>query len=302
MARSPGSVLEEMSVETEIKRPVLHEDPNIPITTTTTTKPLRIPISKIRSVKLNCNQLQLSGTASSIPSGSSSFDVHVQNRSNLISPLPIFTIDSHAHAYAHDEECSGTKIIKTASGRGDKMTNKSGSNNTGNNLNEQRTTTTVPNSSNENVNIKSNLITSFREGTSSGFSSDLDEDSTSSNSDIDSDTSDEPPLLWNFADFFAAQPGHDWCVRVPETFIQDEFNLFELPDVFQCPLRLTDLPPIPGKSKYIFEGLYFIFTIHVLEYTEEYTFDDLLEFIIIEDLIGIFTCIRTHNTNNCFYF
>ena len=109
----------------------------------------------------------------------------------------------------------------------------------------------------------------YREvGTSSGFNSDLDSESPFYSSDIDSDTSDEPPLLWNFADYFANLPGNDWCVRIPQCFIEDEFNLFELPDVFRCPLTLTDETG-SGKEEY-----------------DEYVFDDLLDFITIEDLTG----------------
>lgn len=90
-------------------------------------------------------------------------------------------------------------------------------------------------------------------------------------SDIDSDTSTDPPLLWNFADYFATIPGNDWCARIPQCFIEDEFNLFELPDVFRCPLTLTD------ERKNISEGE---------ENEEDYTFDDLIDFITIEDLTG----------------
>lgn len=108
----------------------------------------------------------------------------------------------------------------------------------------------------------------YRElGTSSGFNSDLDSESPFYSSDIDSDTSEEPPLLWNFADYFANLPGNDWCVRVPQNFIEDEFNLFELPNVFKCPLTLTD--ETEEKEEF-----------------DEYVFDDLIDFITIEDLTG----------------
>lgn len=108
----------------------------------------------------------------------------------------------------------------------------------------------------------------YRElGTSSGFNSDLDSESPFYSSDIDSDTSEEPPLLWNFADYFANLPGNDWCVRVPQCFIEDEFNLFELPNVFKCPLTLTD--ETEEKEEF-----------------DEYVFDDLIDFITIEDLTG----------------
>lgn len=108
----------------------------------------------------------------------------------------------------------------------------------------------------------------YRElGTSSGFNSDLDSESPFYSSDIDSDTSEEPPLLWNFADYFANLPGNDWCVRVPQNFIEDEFNLFELPNVFKCSLTLTDEA---GEK----------------EEFDEYVFDDLIDFITIEDLTG----------------
>lgn len=96
-------------------------------------------------------------------------------------------------------------------------------------------------------------------------------------SDIDSDTSTDPPLLWNFADYFATIPGNDWCARIPQCFIEDEFNLFELPDVFRCPLTLTD------ERKNISEG------------EDDYTFDDLIDFITIEDLTG-------KRRQKCFYF
>lgn len=94
-------------------------------------------------------------------------------------------------------------------------------------------------------------------------------------SDIDSDTSSEPPLLWNFADYFANLPGNDWCVRIPQCFIEDEFNLFELPDVFKCPLTLTDNNVEEERDIETEEGE-----------GDEYTFDDLIDFITIEDLTG----------------
>ena len=104
-------------------------------------------------------------------------------------------------------------------------------------------------------------------GTSSGFHSDLDSDSQFYSSDIDSDASSDPPLIWSFHDYFSNLPGNDWCVRVPQSFIDDEFNLFELPDVFKCPLTLTD------KTEELREF-------------DEYAFDDLIDFVTIEDLTG----------------
>lgn len=108
----------------------------------------------------------------------------------------------------------------------------------------------------------------YRElGTSSGFNSDLDSESPFYSSDVDSDTSEEPPLMWNFADYFANLPGNDWCVRVPHSFIEDEFNLFELPNVFRCSLTLTD--ETVEKDDF-----------------DEYGFDDLIDFITVEELTG----------------
>ena len=108
----------------------------------------------------------------------------------------------------------------------------------------------------------------------SNFESGDDTNSPFYSSDIDSDTSSEPPLLWNFADYFANLPGNDWCVRIPQCFIDDEFNLFELPDVFKCPLTLTDRAT---KNHSEMEE----------EEEEEYSFDDLIDFITVEDLTGM---------------
>lgn len=70
-------------------------------------------------------------------------------------------------------------------------------------------------------------------------------------------------------------PGNDWCVRIPQCFIEDEFNLFELPDVFKCPLTLTDYNIEEERDIETEEGE-----------SDEYTFDDLIDFITIEDLTG----------------
>jgi hypothetical protein len=111
------------------------------------------------------------------------------------------------------------------------------------------------------------------DGNSSGFNSDLEDGDESPfySSDIDSDTESEAPILWNFADYFSSLPGNDWCARIPQSFIDDEFNLFELPNVFKCPLTLTDYADKSSRGE---EGV-------------DYTFDDLLDFISIEDLSGI---------------
>lgn len=81
---------------------------------------------------------------------------------------------------------------------------------------------------------------------------DEDDDEEDDDSDDDySDSTDTYPMQWRFEDYFSGLPGNDWCVRVPVAFIHDEFNLFELPDIFKCPLRLTDYPNNPEKSNLV---------------------------------------------------
>lgn len=91
-------------------------------------------------------------------------------------------------------------------------------------------------------------------GLSSAFEfSESDDDDDSEDSDDDDGDNDcfseDESIQWCFEDYFAGLPGNDWCVRVPTVFFQDEFNIFELPDVFHCPLRLTDFQPDFRKSK-----------------------------------------------------
>lgn len=127
------------------------------------------------------------------------------------------------------------------------------------------------------------------DGTSSGFSSDIDSDD-SDGSDVDSDTSHEPPLLWSFAEYFASLPGHDFCVRIPPAFIQDEFNLFELPDVFHCPRRFADVTGEAEERTRAWRSRAVIVRVSCLCWlggmSDEHSFDDLLDFITIEDLTG----------------
>lgn len=132
--------------------------------------------------------------------------------------------------------------------------------------------------------INEHLFKEYREASSTvGMSSsafeltvsEWEEDSDGDDDDSEQDDDDEfsdgsndyPSRRWNFEDYFAGLPGNDWCVRIPESFIHDEFNLFEFPDVFRCPLRLTDFPVDSEKR-----------------YTEDYAFDDLLELLTTEDL------------------
>lgn len=70
---------------------------------------------------------------------------------------------------------------------------------------------------------------------------------------------------WSFADFFLALPGHDFFVRIPAAFITDDFNLFELADVFRCPLQHTDARPVPGRA-----------------YTRDFVFADVVRFVLVE--------------------
>ncbi len=92
------------------------------------------------------------------------------------------------------------------------------------------------------------------------------DDESGSESDFSNESSDYPSN-WCFEDYFAQLPGNDWCVRIPAAFIHDEFNLFEFPDVFRCPLRLSDEKRNGERW-----------------YTDDYGFDDLLELITTDDL------------------
>ena len=125
-------------------------------------------------------------------------------------------------------------------------------------------------------------VDEYVEGGSSGVQEESDFDSDEGNSpfyssDIDSDASSEPPLLWNFADYFANLPGNDWCTRIPQCFIEDEFNLFELPNVFKCALTLTDTATNEQQRSA---------NASETEESDDYSFDDLIDFITIEDLTG----------------
>jgi hypothetical protein len=123
--------------------------------------------------------------------------------------------------------------------------------------------------------INEHLFKEYREASSTaGLSSSAFDDLTASESEEDEDSdgdefSDDDRLSsqWSFEDYFAGLPGNDWCVRVPGAFIHDEFNLFEFPDVFRCPLRLTDFPGASQKR-----------------YTDDFGFDDLLELVTTEDV------------------
>lgn len=206
-----------------------------------TTGPLKIPLPKNGQMPLKCT----TGTTTSTTTNSS-FIGSLPKRIVLKCDSPqIFSIESRP------EYGEGTKQADSAVGDGNKSS--------GNKLI----------SSNEG---KAEIgFEGYREvGTSSGFNSDVDSESPFYSSDIDSDTSEDPPLLWNFADYFANLPGNDWCVRIPQCFIDDEFNLFELADVLRCSLTLTDeLQASKEKEEF-----------------EEYTFDDLIDFVTIEDLTG----------------
>lgn len=218
-------------------------------TVAVTSEPLKIPLPKFqRTIKVTNN----AGSSFGSPINSSSFgDSTIADKTekqlilNCDSPQ-IFSLNNEIEV-EEEEVAAGGEV-------GDKE--KAGGN--GNNLRES-------------AKLASDFGTGYREptGVSSGFNSDLDSDEGSPfySSDIDSDTSSDPPLLWNFADYFSNLPGNDWCVRIPQCFIEDEFNLFELPDVFKCPLTLTDFS---GEEKR----------------WDEYAFDDLIDFITIEDLTG----------------
>lgn len=99
------------------------------------------------------------------------------------------------------------------------------------------------------------LFKEYREvarSSSASFNSDLEYSSGDNSEDYsDSDFDDEydNSVSWSFEDYFMGLPGNDWCARIPLSFLQDEFNLFELPDVFRCPLRFTDYPEDPDKGK-----------------------------------------------------
>ena len=98
------------------------------------------------------------------------------------------------------------------------------------------------------------LFKEYREvagSSSASFNSDLDyssEDDSEDYSDSDYDDECDNSVSWSFEDYFMGLPGNDWCARIPLSFLQDEFNLFELPDVFKCPLRFTDYPEDPEKG------------------------------------------------------
>lgn len=214
-----------------------------------TTGPLKIPIPKNGQIPSKC---AMAATTSNTTN--SSFIGSLPKRIVLKCDSPqIFSIESRP-------ECGeGAKPGTDGAGEGKKAS--------GNKL--------ISNNGNEGQAEMG--FEGYREvGTSSGFNSDVDSESPFYSSDIDSDTSEDPPLLWNFADYFANLPGNDWCVRIPQCFIEDEFNLFELPDVFRCSLTLTDEPQV-SKEK---------------EEFEEYTFDDLIDFITIEDLTGNLTVMK----------
>ena len=225
---------------------------NLNVTLIKTSEPLKIPFSKAH---FNNRKISSSLTGSSTTTNASSFAGSIGNKAelklkvNCESPQ-IFSIDTTTPC----QDDNGARDGKTGTG---------GANRDSSNENENNTS---------NFNSLLPSLTGYREteiSTSSGFNSDTDsEDSPFYSSDIDSDTSSEPPLLWNFADYFSNLPGNDWCVRIPQIFIEDEFNLFEFPDVFSCPLTLTDVETQPKND------------------CEEYTFDDLIDFITIEDLTG----------------
>lgn len=206
------------------------------------TGPLKIPIPKNAKISTKCSTTTTSVTTTTT---NSSFVGSLPKKNILKCDSPqIFSIESRPETVVCDD--SSNKMISATSSK-QKM-KQSGS-----------------------IQESGSVFEGYREiGTSSGFNSDLDSESPFYSSDIDSDSSEEPPLLWNFADYFANLPGNDWCVRIPQCFIEDEFNLFQLPDVFRCALTLTDDPETQKED------------------FEEYNFDDLLDFIVIEDLTGIF--------------
>ena len=210
------------------------------------TVPLKIPIPKNPQNSIKCS---LNTTPSTT---NSSFIGSLPKKIVLKCDSPqIFSIESRL-------ECGESRVPQD--------------NGTGTNAGTSvATASTAAGTVNSKTLSKESVFEGYRElGTSSGFNSDLDSDSPFYSSDIDSDSSDEPPLLWNFADYFSNLPGNDWCVRVPQCFIEDEFNLFELLNVFMCPLTLTD-EILKDKEEF-----------------QEYAFDDLIDFITIEDLTGKF--------------
>lgn len=237
----------------------------------TFTGPLKIPQPK-NSVKFSLNHANndqnnancTNNIVSTSTTTSTSFSLPKNKIMNCDSPQ-IFSIESRAESRGLKSTIAGVSgisvdsvsgIITASSVKGSCVADK----------NTEKGDTQMGNTQRGD----SNDFGGYREvGTSSGFNSDLDSDSPFYSSDIDSDSSSEPPILWNFADYFANLPGNDWCVRIPQCFIDDEFNLFELPDVFCCSLILTDEPCSKEKEEF-----------------KEYGFDDLIDFITIEDLTG----------------
>lgn len=208
-------------------------------------EPLKIPLPRTGQVSLKFSTSTSANNSNhSINSSSGSFPINnkeeeVATGSKCGTPT-MFAIDSRPNSTGW--------TFNTVNGN--KLDSKMKENNR---FPQYKASVSISNVSSVNViDSSSHLFSSYREGTSSGFNSDLDDDSESpfDSSDLDSNTSSEPPLLWNFADYFANLLGNDWCVRIPQNFIEDEFNLFELPDVFKCSLTLTDQEINPEKGNY----------------------------------------------------
>ena len=202
-------------------------------------EPLKIPLPRTGQVSLKFSTSTSTNNSNlSINSSSGSFQIY-----NKDGTPTMFAIESRPNS-------TGCCTFNTVDGN--KLDSKMKENTR---FTQSKASVSTSNFSSVNViDASKHLFSSYREGTSSGFNSDLDDDSESpfDSSDLDSNTSSEPPLLWNFADYFANLSGNDWCVRIPQNFIEDEFNLFELPDVFKCSLTLTDQEINPEKGKYIF--------------------------------------------------